>query len=231
MEATLIDAVLSANLELPKMGLVLFTWGNVSAIDRAAGEVAIKPSGVPYEHLRREQIVVTDLDGNVLSGSLRPSSDLMTHLALYRAFPDCNSVVHTHSRMATAWAQAGLSVPALGTTHADYFHGPIPCARKLTEAEIESGYEENTGKVIIETFQKHGIDPVAVPGVLVHSHGPFAWGKDAAQSVYHAAVLEEVCAMAYYTRMIHPAAPEADSYLLDKHYLRKHGKNAYYGQK
>lgn len=231
MKSEIIDAVFAANLELPKIGLVIFTWGNVSAIDRETQEVAIKPSGVPYERLTREQIVVTDLDGNVKSGSLRPSSDLMTHLELYKAFPDCGSVVHTHSRMATAWAQAGLDVPALGTTHADYFHGPVPCARKLLEQEIEDGYERNTGKVIVETFRERRIDPVAVPGVLVHSHGPFAWGKDAAESVYHAAVLEEVCAMAYYARAINPSAPVADQYLLDKHYLRKHGKNAYYGQK
>ncbi len=221
--------VLNANLDLVKHGLVLFTWGNVSAIDRTTGLVVIKPSGVEYEKLSVDDLAVVDLDGNKIEG-LRPSSDTPTHLELYKAFPALGGVVHTHSTFATAWAQAGRDIPFYGTTHADYFHGDIPCARSLTKEEIEGEYERNTGLVLIERFKKDGLDPLEVPGALVKSHGVFAFGKDGESAVYHAAVIEEVAKMAYLTEQIHPNVPRADSFMMEKHYQRKHGKNAYYGQ-
>ncbi len=224
------EAVLQANLELPKKNLVTYTWGNVSGIDREKGLVVIKPSGVPYEELKAEDMVVLDLDGNIVEGSLRPSSDTPTHIALYKEYPALGGVVHTHSRYATIWAQAGKSIPPLGTTHADYFYGPIPCTRPLTKEEIEGEYELNTGKVIIETFNGAGINPVYVPGVVVQSHGPFAWGKDPAEAVHNAVVMEEVGMMALNTKLLNPSIPDVDAYLLDKHFMRKHGPGAYYGQ-
>ncbi len=222
--------VLAANLSLPAYGLVTFTWGNVSAIDRQSGLVVIKPSGIAYEAMRLEDLVVVDLEGKVREGHRKPSSDTATHLALYRAFADIGGVVHTHSRNATIWAQAGQPIPALGTTHADYFYGDIPCTRPMSEAEIAGDYEGETGKVIIETFNQAGRDPQQVPGVLVYSHGPFAWGKDAADAVHNAVVLEEVAIMAMATRQLAPAITPMQPELLDKHFLRKHGKHAYYGQ-
>ncbi|MFR3791148.1 MAG: L-ribulose-5-phosphate 4-epimerase [Blautia massiliensis (ex Durand et al. 2017)] len=225
------EIVCRANLELPRRGLVLYTWGNVSGIDRARGLVVIKPSGVDYEELTPGDMTVVDLDGRVVEGRLNPSSDTRTHLELYRAFPQIGGVVHTHSTYATAWAQAGQDLPCYGTTHADYFYGPVPCARALTPEEVEADYEGNTGRVVVETFRARGLDPVAVPGVLCRNHGPFTWGKDPAQAVYHAAVLEETARMALLTRQIDPAAAPAPAYILDKHYQRKHGPNAYYGQK
>jgi L-ribulose-5-phosphate 4-epimerase len=223
--------VLDANLQLPKHGLVTFTWGNVSGIDRQTGLVVIKPSGVPYEELQIDDLVVLDLDGKIVEGTLRPSSDTPTHLTLYRAFPQLGGIVHTHSPWATSWAQAGRSIPALGTTHADYFYGEIPCTRPLTEEEIERGYELETGNVIIETFEKEGLDPVAMPGVLLSGHASFSWGKNANQALHNAVVLEEVAKMALNTYMLNPQITAIDQFLLDKHYLRKHGVNAYYGQK
>lgn len=223
--------VYAANMELPRRGLVTFTWGNVSGIDREKGLVVIKPSGVEYDELTPEKLVVMRLDGERVEGELNPSSDTKTHLELYKAFPTLGGIVHTHSPYAVAWAQAGADIPCYGTTHADYFYGPIPCARHLTKEELDEDYEKNTGKVIIETFTGRGIDQVAVPGVICHSHGPFTWGKDAAQAVYHAVVLEEVAKMALLTRQVAPNAAPAPQYLQDKHYLRKHGPNAYYGQK
>ena len=223
--------VYAANMELPRRGLVTFTWGNVSGIDREKGLFVIKPSGVEYDDLTPEKMVVMDLDGNRVEGTLNPSSDTKTHLELYKAFPEIGGVVHTHSTYAVAFAQARRDLPALGTTHADYFYGAVPCTRVLTAEEIDEDYEKNTGKVIVETFTGRGIDPVAVPGVICHSHGPFTWGKDAAQAVYHAVVLEEVAKMALLTRQVAPNAAPAPQYLQDKHYLRKHGPNAYYGQK
>ncbi|PNU41618.1 L-ribulose-5-phosphate 4-epimerase [Serratia marcescens] len=222
--------VLAANLSLPAYGLVTFTWGNVSAIDRQSGLVVIKPSGIAYEAMTLEDLVVVDLEGKVREGHRKPSSDTATHLALYRAFADIGGVVHTHSRNATIWAQAGQPIPALGTTHADYFYGDIPCTRPMSEAEIAGDYEGETGKVIIETFNQEGRDPQQVPGVLVYSHGPFAWGKDAADAVHNAVVLEEVAIMAMATRQLAPAIAPMQPELLDKHFLRKHGKHAYYGQ-
>ncbi|CUY20908.1 L-ribulose-5-phosphate 4-epimerase [Serratia sp. OLHL2] len=222
--------VLAANLSLPAYGLVTFTWGNVSAIDRQSGLVVIKPSGIAYEAMTLEDLVVVDLEGKVREGHRKPSSDTATHLALYRAFADIGGVVHTHSRNATIWAQAGQPIPALGTTHADYFYGDIPCTRPMSEAEIAGDYEGETGKVIIETFKQAGRDPQQVPGVLVYSHGPFAWGKDAADAVHNAVVLEEVAIMAMATRQLAPAIAPMQPELLDKHFLRKHGKHAYYGQ-
>lgn len=222
--------VLAANLSLPAYGLVTFTWGNVSAIDRQSGLVVIKPSGIAYEAMTLADLVVVDLEGKVREGHRKPSSDTATHLALYRAFADIGGVVHTHSRNATIWAQAGQPIPALGTTHADYFYGDIPCTRPMSEVEIAGDYEGETGKVIIETFNQAGRDPQQVPGVLVYSHGPFAWGKDAADAVHNAVVLEEVAIMAMATRQLAPAIAPMQPELLDKHFLRKHGKHAYYGQ-
>jgi L-ribulose-5-phosphate 4-epimerase len=222
------EQVLQANLQLPKLNLVAFTWGNVSAIDRESGIMVIKPSGVTYEAMRAEDMVCVELaTGKVVEGSLKPSSDTPTHLVLYRAFPNIGGVVHTHSRWATIFAQAGRSVPALGTTHADYFYGDVPITRPLSKNEIEGAYELETGNVIVETMQ--GIDPTAMPAILVQEHGPFTWGKDAAEAVYHAAVLEEAAMMAWHTLSLSPNA-KLNPALLDKHYLRKHGKNAYYGQ-
>lgn len=220
--------VCQANLDLVSHGLVLFTWGNVSGIDRKQGLVVIKPSGVSYDNMKPEDMVVVDLEGNVVEGKYKPSSDTATHMVLYKNFRDIGGVVHTHSEWATIWSQSGKPVPALGTTHADYFYGSIPCTRKLTADEIEIAYEKETGSVIVETFQK--LDPNAVPGVLVNNHGPFSWGKDAQEAVHNAVVLEAVSKMAYHTLKIEKV-PSIDQELLDKHYLRKHGKNAYYGQK
>ena len=221
--------VYEANLDLVKKGMVIYTWGNVSGIDRESGLVVIKPSGVDYGAMRPEDMVVVDLNGAVVEGRWRPSSDTPTHLALYQSFPAVGGITHTHSTFAVAFAQAGLPIPALGTTHADYFYGDIPCTRSLTAAEIQAAYEKNTGLVIAETFQ--GKDPLAVPGVLVKGHGPFTWGKNAAESVYHAVVHDKVAEMALHTLSLSPAAPRVPQHLLDKHYFRKHGANAYYGQK
>lgn len=222
------EAVLEANLALPRHGLVTFTWGNVSAIDREHGWVAIKPSGVSYEAMGVDDIVVLDLDGNRVEGALRPSSDTPTHLVLYRHFEQIGGIVHTHSTNATAWAQARRAIPALGTTHADYFYGEIPCSRPLTQIEVEQDYEVNTGAVIIEAMA--GRAPLSMPGMLVSEHAPFAWGKSALDAVHNAVVLEEVARMALLTLAIHPQQTPIQNYLLDKHYLRKHGANAYYGQ-
>jgi L-ribulose-5-phosphate 4-epimerase len=229
------EAVFRANIELRDRGLALLTWGNASGIDRESGAVAIKPSGVPYDEMRAEDIVVVGLDGEVLEGRYRPSSDLATHLALYRAFPRAGGVVHTHSTHATAWAQAGSDLPAEGTTHADHFYGAVPCTRAMRAAEIGGAYEAETGKVIVETFASRGIDPAAVPAVLVRSHGPFAWGANPEDAVHNAIVLEEVARISILSRVASlplaaaGPAPIARE-LLDRHYLRKHGAGAYYGQ-
>ena len=223
--------VLEANLLLPKHGLVTFTWGNVSGIDREKGLVVIKPSGVEYDGMTAEDMVVVDLQsGKVVDGKWKPSSDTPTHLALYKAFPSLGGVVHTHSRWATSFAQAGRGIPAFGTTQGDYFYGEIPCTRKMTPQEIAGEYELETGNVIIETFNQRGIDAAQVPAVLVCSHGPFAWGKDAHEAVHNAVVLEEVAFMAFHAMALTPGLPPMQQELLDKHYLRKHGANAYYGQ-
>ncbi len=220
--------VLEANLLLPENGLVTFTWGNVSGIDRESGLVVIKPSGVPYKGMSIEDMVVVDLDGNRVEGRWKPSSDTPTHVELYKAFPECGGIVHTHSRWATTFAQAGLDIPAMGTTQADYFYGDIPCTRMLTPEEIAGEYEKETGSVIIETFRDRS--PTDIPGVVVHSHGPFAWGASAHEAVHNAVVMEEVAFMDWHAMMIAPGAGRMQSELLDRHYLRKHGKNAYYGQ-
>ena len=225
------EKVLKANLDLVKNKLVLFTWGNVSEIDRKSGLVVIKPSGVDYDSMKASDMVVVDLSGKVVEGDLRPSSDTPTHLEFYKAFPDVGGVTHTHSTFATAWAQAGRAIPFYGTTHADYFYGDIPCARALTQAEIEGEYEKNTGLAIVEKFQGDGLKPLEVPGVLIKSHGVFAFGKDGDQSVYHATVIEEVAKMATITEAVNPQVSRADMFMMEKHYMRKHGKNAYYGQK
>ena len=222
--------VLEANLLLPKHGLVTFTWGNVSGIDRERGLVVIKPSGVPYETMEAEDMVVVDLDGNVVEGKWKPSSDTPTHLALYRAYEGIGGVVHTHSRWATTFAQAGKSIPAMGTTHGDYFYGDIPCTRPMTDEEINGEYEAETGKVIIEAFRAAGKNPVQVPGVLVYSHGPFAWGATPAEAVHNAVVMEEVAFMDWHALMLNPYHRDMQQSLLDRHYLRKHGPGAYYGQ-
>lgn len=220
--------VLEANLDLPKYGLVTFTWGNVSGIDRKSGLVVIKPSGVPYDKLKLEDLVVVDLDGNKVEGELKPSSDTPTHLVLYKAFPQVGGIVHTHSPWATSWAQAGRGIPALGTTHADYFYGEIPVTRAMTREEIESAYELETGNVIVETFKDK--DPMMIPSVLVNSHAPFNWGKDPHEAVHNAVVVEEVAKMALHAYNLNPDIQPMDQALLDKHFLRKHGANAYYGQ-
>lgn len=223
------EQVFQANLLLPKHGLVTFTWGNVSGIDREKGLIVIKPSGAPYETMKRDDMVVLELEtGKVVDGELKPSSDTPTHLELYKAFPNIGGIVHTHSRWATSFAQAGRGIAALGTTHGDYFYGEIPCTRKMTEAEIQAEYEKETGTVIIETFKDK--NPDAIPAVLVHSHGPFAWGKDAMDAVHNAVVMEEVAFMNIQTMILNPSIGPMQQELLDKHYLRKHGANAYYGQ-
>lgn len=222
------EKVLEANRLLPKHSLVTFTWGNVSEIDRKNGLVAIKPSGVRYEDMAADDIVIVDLEGKVVEGRLRPSSDTPTHLELYKAFPSIGGIVHTHSRWATSFAQAGTGISAFGTTHADYFYGTIPCTRSLTKNEIQGEYEKNTGLVIAETFKE--TDPLSVPAVLVRNHGPFAWGRDSLDAVHNAAVLEEVAFMALHTKQINGGTPSVEQYLLDRHYYRKHGPNAYYGQ-
>ena len=225
------ERVLRANLELDIRGIVIYTWGNVSEIDRAHGLVVIKPSGVKYSEMTADDMVVVDLrTGAVVEGDKRPSSDTPTHLALYRAFPEIGGITHTHSTCAVAFAQAGRDIPALGTTHADYFHGAVPCTRSLTEAEVRGAYEANTGKVIEETIRERKLPILSVPGVIVRSHGPFTWGTDAEQSVYHAVVLEQVAAMAAATLALNPESTLPD-YVLEKHYSRKHGPGAYYGQR
>lgn len=224
------EKVLRANLDLVKNKLVLFTWGNVSEIDRKSGLIVIKPSGVEYDGMKAEDMVVVDLDGKVVEGDLRPSSDTPTHIEFYKAFPEVGGVTHTHSTFATSWAQAGRSIPFYGTTHADYFYGDIPCARSLTQEEIEGEYEKNTGLAIIEKFRGDTLKPLEVPGVLIKSHGVFAFGKDAAGSVYNATVIEEVAKMAFITECVNPDVERADRFMMEKHYQRKHGKNAYYGQ-
>jgi len=222
------ETVYKANMDLVKYGLVIFTWGNVSGIDREKGWIVIKPSGVSYLDMNPEDMVVTDLDGNIIEGKLKPSSDTPTHLELYKNFKDIAGVVHTHSEWATSWAQAGVSIPCFGTTHADYFYGTIPCTRKMTHNEVSGFYEKETGKLIVETFLD--IEPSSIPACLVNSHGPFTWGNSPADAVHNAIVLEEVAKMAYHTSMIQNTQ-SIDPYLLDKHFLRKHGKDAYYGQK
>ena len=223
------EKTLQANLMLPAHGLVTFTWGNVSGIDREKGLVVIKPSGVEYDDMKAQDMVVVDLEGNVVEGSLKPSSDTPTHIALYKAFPNIGGVVHTHSRWATVFAQCGAGIPPLGTTHGDYFYGEIPCTRRMTDAEIHGEYEKETGTVIIERFKD--LQPDDIPAVLVNSHGPFAWGKDPAGAVHNAVVLEEVAFMAWHCNVLAGYSPQPmQQILLDKHYLRKHGANAYYGQ-
>lgn len=231
MLETLKKQVYEANMELPRRNLVTYTWGNVSGIDREKGLVVIKPSGVEYDELTPEMLVVVSLDNEIVEGKLNPSSDLRTHLEIYRAFPDVGGVVHTHSPHAVGWAQAGRDIPCFGTTQADYFYGSVPCARSLTREEVDEDYEGNTGKVIVETFRERNLEARAVPGIICRNHGPFTWGRDAAQAVYHAVVLEEVAKMALYTISINPEAGPAPQHVLDKHYLRKHGPTAYYGQK
>lgn len=224
------EEVFQANLDLPKHGLVKYTWGNVSAIDRESGLFVIKPSGVTYEKMTAQDMVVVDLEGRVVEGELNPSSDTLTHAVLYKHYPQIGGIAHTHSTWATIWAQAGLDVQAMGTTHADTFYGSVPCARFLTEKEVNDGYEVETGKVIIETFEKRGLDVLAVPGILLQGHGPFTWGKDAKSAVMNSVVLDEVSKMNFFTQKLNGLAEELPQRILDKHYLRKHGKNAYYGQ-
>lgn len=229
------EKVFRANLQLVEFGLVVLTWGNVSAIDRESGLVVIKPSGVPYSTMTADDMVVVDLDGNKIEGDMNPSSDTPTHLELYRRFDDIGGIVHTHSSWACSWAQAGRNVPAYGTTHADFANGAVPCTRGLTEEEVNGAYELNTGVVIADTFENMNLSPQECPAVLVHRHGPFTWGKDAFKAVENALILEEVCKMASRTERVAALSSDSnigiESYLLDKHYQRKHGKNAYYGQK
>lgn len=228
MVEALKEKVYQTNIELVKHGLVLFTWGNVSAIDREQCIVVIKPSGVSYEAMKADDMVVLDMDGNILEGKLKPSSDTPTHLVLYKAFPEIGGIVHTHSTYATSWAQAGKDIPSIGTTHADYFYEAIPCTRQMTREEVAGNYEEETGNVIVERFKD--INPVFVPGVLVENHGPFAWGKNADEAVHNAVVMEQVAKMAYISYTINPEL-SMNPYLIEKHFNRKHGPNAYYGQK
>ena len=230
MLESLKEQVCVANLDLVAKGVVIYTWGNVSGIDRERRFVVIKPSGIDYDGMSPEDMVVVDLmTGKVVEGKWQPSSDTKTHLELYKAFPNIGGIAHTHSINAVAFAQAGIDIPALGTTHADYFYGDIPCTRELIQQEVKDAYEQNTGKVIVECIQERNIDPMAVPGVVVKNHGPFSWGKDAAASVYHAVVMDVVAEMNLKTLMLNPQASMGE-YVLDKHYIRKHGINAYYGQ-
>ncbi len=222
------SSVFKANLDLVKNGLVIHTWGNVSGRDPESGLIVIKPSGVSYDSMKQDDMVVLDLSGKIIEGNFKPSTDAPTHLLLYSAFPSIGGVVHTHSTYATSWAQAGRDIPPFGTTHADHYYGAVPCTRKLTDKEIRDDYEINTGRVIVERLGKS--DPLAIPSVLVNSHGPFCWGLDAGEAVYNAVALEEIARMAFYTVLLGQKAP-VDNNLLDKHYLRKHGKDAYYGQK
>jgi len=224
------EEVFQANLDLPKHGLIKYTWGNVSAVDRERELFVIKPSGVDYETMQASDMVVCDFEGKIVEGQMNPSSDTPTHAVLYKAFPEIGGIVHTHSTWATSWAQAGIDLPAMGTTHADTFYGAVPCARFLTQKEIDDGYEAKTGHVIVETFKERSIQPLEIPGVLLHGHGPFTWGKDADSAVMHAVVLEEVAKMNVITRQLNSYATELPQRILDKHYLRKHGKDAYYGQ-
>lgn len=223
------ERVFQANLELPRRGLVTYTWGNVSEIDRETRLIVIKPSGITYETMTKEDMVVVDLDGKVVEGKWNPSSDTPTHIEIYNAFPALGGIVHTHSRWATIFAEAGREIPAMGTTHADYFYGAVPCTRPMTDAEIQGAYETETGKVIVETFRN--FDPMTIPGVLVYSHGPFTWGKNAAEAVHNAVVLEEIAFMDWHVMALNPHRGVMQQTLLDRHYLRKHGKNAYYGQR
>ncbi|AEB29022.1 L-ribulose-5-phosphate 4-epimerase [Carnobacterium sp. 17-4] len=225
------EEVFQANLELPKQGLIKYTWGNVSAVDREQGLFVIKPSGISYEEMKASDMVVCDMDGKVVEGKLNPSSDTLTHAVLYKEFSEIGGIVHTHSTWATIWAQAGLDVPAMGTTHADTFYGSIPCTRFLNQKEIDEGYEEQTGHVIVETFKERNIKPMEIPGALLHGHGPFTWGKNAKEAVMNAVVLDEVCKMNLFSRQLNSFSEELPQRVLDKHYLRKHGENAYYGQK
>lgn len=224
------EEVFQANLDLTKHGLVKFTWGNASAFDKESGLFVIKPSGVDYETMKASDMVVVDLDGNVVEGDLRPSSDTPTHAVLYKHYPEIGGIAHTHSTWATIWAQAGLDVPAMGTTHADTFYGSIPCARFLTQEEIDRGYEEETGNVIVETFEERGLDVLEVPAVLLRGHAPFTWGKDVQSAVVNSVVLEEVAKMNLFARELNSFAEVLPQRVLDKHYLRKHGEDAYYGQ-
>jgi len=228
MLESLKEQVYEANLELVKQNLVIYTWGNVSGFDKESKLIVIKPSGVEYDKMKPDDMVIVDLNGNIIEGNLKPSSDTPTHIELYKNFKNIGSVVHTHSTWATQWAQAGRNIPAYGTTHADYFHGEIPCSRELTKDEIESNYETNTGKVIIETFKN--INEIDIPGIVCKGHGPFTWGKDCKEAVHNAKVLEQISMMAHYTEQINKDVTPIENYLLDKHYFRKHGKNAYYGQ-
>ena len=225
------ERVYRANMELPEKGLILYTWGNVSGIDREKGLIVIKPSGVEYEEMKASDMVVVDLSGNVVEGDLNPSSDTATHIELYKAFEEIGGVVHTHSTWATIWAQSGRDIKAYGTTHADYFYGAIPCTRKMTKEEIEGAYEKETGKVIVETYKERNLNPLYVPGVLVNSHGPFTWGKTPEDAVHNSVVLEEIGRMAASMEMFNSKTESMQQELLDKHFLRKHGANAYYGQK
>jgi len=229
MLESLREEVLEANLEVVRRGLVLYTFGNASGIDRAKGLVAIKPSGVPYETLKASDLVIYDLDGKAVEGKLRPSSDLPTHLVLYRAFPQIGGVVHTHSRAATSWAQAGREIPCFGTSHADYFFGPVPVTARLTEQEVRDAYEESTGHAIVRRFKD--LDPLAVPGVLVAGHAPFTWGVTAGEAARTAVILEEIAELSWRTIVLDSACAGLDQFVLDKHYHRKHGPGAYYGQK
>ncbi len=222
--------VFDGNLELVNQGLVIYTWGNVSGIDRERGLVVIKPSGVSYNNMKADDMVVIDLDGNIVEGNLRPSSDTPTHLALYKAFEEIGGVVHTHSEWATSWAQAGCDIPCYGTTHSDYFYGDIPCTRKLTSDEINDKYEYETGNVIIETLNEKGYRPLEMPGIIVFNHGPFTWGKTPREAVHNSKVLEEISKLAFRTKKLNQFVSPIDRILLDKHYLRKHGEKAYYGQ-